>query len=437
MNGKIRLALCSFLVLALLLWAAPVLAVPPIPHAFYGTVEINDGAAPRGSVVSVKINGENAGSYTTTVVGQYGSLAERDYLAVSYADANDGDTITFYVNGHPTGQTATFEIAGGPTEKNLTVTIVGGGGGGGTLPFGTVGTNLFGSVADFLINEAGVILETITATSADGNLILTIPSGTTALDKDGNPLSTLTSAVDPSPPAPPEGANIIELAYNFGPAGATFDPAITFEYTYDPAEIPEGVAEGDLVLAYYDEVAGEWVELPSTVDPLTHTITASVSHFTTFAIIAPPAPPPPAPAAFSVTNLSVKPLEVQPEEAVTIAVSVANTGGTEGSYTVVLKINGVKEAEESVTVAAGGSQDVSFTLSKEDAGSYSVAVDGLSASFTVVAPVAVAPTPPEEEATPTLAPEEELNWPMIGGIIGAVVVILVIVFVARRRTRAY
>jgi len=321
---------------------------------------------------------------------------------------------------------------------NLTVSYTtGGGGGGGALPFGTVGTNLFGSVADFLINEAGVILETITATSADGNLILTIPSGTTALDKDGNPLSTLTSAVDPSPPAPPEGANIIELAYNFGPAGATFDPAITFEYTYDPAEIPEGVAEGDLVLAYYDEVAGEWVELPSTVDPLTHTITASVSHFTTFAIIAPPAPPPPAPAAFSVTNLSVKPLEVQPEEAVTIAVSVANTGGTEGSYTVVLKINGVKEAEESVTVAAGGSQDVSFTLSKEDAGSYSVAVDGLSASFTVVAPVAVAPTPPEEEATPTLAPEEELNWPMIGGIIGAVVVILVIVFVARRRTRAY
>jgi len=298
MNGKIRLVLCSFLVLALLLWAAPVLAVPPIPHAFHGTVEINPGygAAPRGTVVSAWINGENAGSYTTTVVGQYGSLAERDYLAVSCAGANDGDTITFYVNGRSTGQTATFEVGGGPTEKNLTVIIIGGGGGGGgALPFGTVGTDLFGSVADFLIDEAGVVLEPITATSADGNLTMTIPDGTIALDADGNPLSTLTSATDPSPPSPPEGDNIIGLAYNFGPPGATFAPPITFEYTYDPADIPEGVAEGDLVLAYYDEAAGEWVELPCTVDPVTHTITASVSHFTTFAIIARAAPPAPEP----------------------------------------------------------------------------------------------------------------------------------------------
>jgi len=428
-----------FIVLALLLvlCAAPVYAngVPPLPHAFYGGLTVNNSPAPTGTQVEARGEGVLTGSenpIVTTEVGSYGSTAR----LIVQGDILDGATLTFYVNGVSTGQTAAWH-SGNTTELALSVTIsvpTGGGGGGGFL---TAVTNLFGTVAGYPISSTGVVLNTITATSADGNLILTIPSGTTALDKDGNPLSTLTSAVDPSPPAPPEDANIIELAYNFGPAGATFDPAITFEYTYDPANIAEGVAEGDLVLAYYDEVAGEWVELPSTVDPLNHTITASVSHFTTFAIIAPPAPPPPAPAAFSVTNLSVKPLEVQPEETVTITVSVANTGGSEGSYSVVLTINGVKEAEESVTVAAGGSQDVSFTLSKEDAGSYSVAVDGLSASFTVVAPVAVAPTPPEEEATPTLAPEEELNWPMIGGIIGAVVVILVIVFVARRRTRAY
>lgn len=59
--------------------------------------------------------------------------------------------------------------------------------------------------------------------------------------------------------------------------------------------------------------------------------------------------------------------------------SVANAGGMEGSYSVVLMINGLKEAEKSVTIAAGGSRSVSFTVSKEDAGSYSVVVDGLSA----------------------------------------------------------
>lgn len=134
----------------------------------------------------------------------------------------------------------------------------------------------------FPISGEGVILETIRAAPVVGNLTITIPVGTVALDKDGAPLSIVTSDVDVSLPPPPERANIIGLAYNFGPAGATFSPAITLEYTYDPAEIPEGVAEEDLVLAYYDEAAGEWVELPSTVDPLTNTITASVSHFTTF-----------------------------------------------------------------------------------------------------------------------------------------------------------
>ena len=96
--------------------------------------------------------------------------------------------------------------------------------------------------------------------------------------------------------------------------------------------------------------------------------------------------PAPAPAAFSLSNLTIQPAEVQPKETVTITVSVANTGGTKGSYTVVLKLNGEKEAEKSVTIAAGSSEIVTFSVTREEASSYSVTVDGLSASFTVVAP---------------------------------------------------
>jgi len=90
-------------------------------------------------------------------------------------------------------------------------------------------------------------------------------------------------------------------------------------------------------------------------------------------------------------------------------------------------INGVKEAEKSVTVAAGGSQSVSFSVTREDAGTYSVVVDGLSGSFTVVEAVAP-PGPPTEEVP------KPINWPLIGGIIAAVIVVgLVIFFVLRRR----
>ena len=126
-------------------------------------------------------------------------------------------------------------------------------------------------------------------------------------------------------------------------------------------------------------------------------------------------------------NLSIQPAEVQPNETVAITVSVANTGGTEGSYIAVLKINGVKEVEKSITIAAGGSEIVTFSVTREEAGSYSVVVDRLSGSFTVIAaPPAVKPPPPEVQP---------INWPVLGGVIAGVVVVGLLVFLLiRRRT---
>jgi len=94
----------------------------------------------------------------------------------------------------------------------------------------------------------------------------------------------------------------------------------------------------------------------------------------------------PASSPFVVSDLSIQPTEVQPKEAVTITVSVANTHDTWGIYSLVLKINGVKEAEKQATVDAGSSQDVSFNVTREEPGSYTVFINGLSGSFVVVAP---------------------------------------------------
>jgi len=63
--------------------------------------------------------------------------------------------------------------------------------------------------------------------------------------------------------------------------------------------------------------------------------------------------------------------------------SVANTHDTWGIYSLVLKINGVKEAEEQATLNASSSQDVSFSVAKEEPGRYSVFINGLSGSFIV------------------------------------------------------
>jgi len=164
------------------------------------------------------------------------------------------------------------------------------------------------------ISAAGVFLEPVTAISEDELVTLTIPSGTVGLTEDLEPLTEITILEMDEPPSPPEDAHVIGLAYDFGPDGAIFEPPITLTWSYNPADIPEGIAEEDLVIAMWDEEAGEWVELEDfVVDTENNTITAAVAHFTTFAIIGavtpppppvlvpPPPPPPPAPLPVPVT----------------------------------------------------------------------------------------------------------------------------------------
>ncbi len=164
-------------------------------------------------------------------------------------------------------------------------------GGNGAEPIYSGKADFFGSDKTFYTDYKGKVWKTVEATSEDGNLTVTIPKGTTALGEDGKRLKTLEIAINEDPPAPPEDTNIIGLPYDFGPTGATFEPPITFTWSYDPDALPEGVFEENLVLAYY--IDGQWVELECVVDTETNTITTLVSHFTTFAIIGSVTLPPP------------------------------------------------------------------------------------------------------------------------------------------------
>jgi len=91
----------------------------------------------------------------------------------------------------------------------------------------------------------------------------------------------------------------------------------------------------------------------------------------------------PLPAAFQISPLSISPTEIGTGETVNISILVANTGGQSGSYKLTLKINGVMEAEREVTIDSGASEQVSFTTSKADAGTYSVDVNGVTGTFEV------------------------------------------------------
>ena len=246
------------------------------------------------------------------------------------------------------------------------------------------------------------------------------------------------------PPVAPEDCSSVCLIYDFRPSGATFDPPATLNICYDPSDIPEGVSEENLVIGRWDADANEWVKLDSTVDTESHTITAKVSQFSAFTILAYIRP-----AAFTTSDLIVSPAEVDIKETVNIGLLVTNTGDLTGSYEVTLKIDNVEVATKDVTLAGGDSETVTFTTAKDVAATYSVTVDGLSDTFTVKPSLAPAPMPPpEEKAEVALLEEEEgvpaapvpakpINWPLIGGISTVVVILsLVSYFFVRKRREA-
>lgn len=120
----------AFVTLAILLvlCATPAYGqdVPPLPHAFFGTIKINDSPAPVGTRVEARGEGVRTGiegnPIVTTAVGVYGSSDPMGPKLVVQGGILDGTTITFYVNGVQAGQTAEWH-SGEVTELNLTATI--------------------------------------------------------------------------------------------------------------------------------------------------------------------------------------------------------------------------------------------------------------------------------------------------------------------------
>jgi hypothetical protein len=346
--------------------------------------------------------------------------------------------------------TWSFTTKAGSSNNNT-----GGGGGGSAAPSGrTISAEVFGIKADLLLSSTGTVQEFFRVTSADGKMGLTIPEGTVAREAGGSQITSLTGGVASDTPQAPIGTSLVGPAVDFGPDGATFSPAIGYTYQYGEAEIPAGVTAADLMAAYYDAQASKWVDIKSIqVDSADSIITVHMPHFTTMAILAT------RPAAFTATLKDIAPKEAGPGNEVTVTYSIANTGGKNGSYTSTLLLNGSQKYEKSVSIAAGGSAEVSFTLAGLPAGRYTVSVGGVEGSFTLIEPsptTTIATTtppgnsaeitpsklaaagPPVAESTPSPIPplvDPTLNLPLIIGIIAAVVIIaLSVTLVLRRKT---
>ena len=124
---------------------------------------------------------------------------------------------------------------------------------------------------------------------------------------------------------------------------------------------------------------------------------------------------PASPATFEVSSLVINPVQARPGEQVNVQVKVSNTGGTAGQYDVILSVNNTKVDSKTITLGEGASATVQLTTTAGNTpATYSVDVNGMSGSFTVVAAQQTpAPTtqPVITPATPAASPAPAANPP--------------------------
>jgi hypothetical protein len=266
----------------------------------------------------------------------------------------------------------------------------GGGGGGGGVTSYKVTLSGLNSPAMVYVNASGVVSAVSRATSSDGILTLNIPAATRMLTKENSAVTTLSAEVLASPPACPSGTALV-MAYNLGPEGAIFNPALTITLTYDPAELPKDVAEKDLYIARYDGV--QWQTLESTVDEAANTVSAKITGFSRYALLGKvTAPPVPVPSPMPVPSPLPSP-SPSPTPAVTLAPSL--------------------QSISTPTVAPAPSVEAT----------------------PVPAQVAVAAPSPAPASTSEDSPAAPIKWPLIIGIVVVVAAFLagsILVFKRRR-----
>jgi hypothetical protein len=176
----------------------------------------------------------------------------------------------------------------------------GGGGGGSSAPVS------YTSTGTLMTGSTGTVLKSIRVNAEDSVANLLVPIGTKALDKDGKPLSSI--ALNPitgsGVPAVPTGAvfQFAGYAYEAGPVGATFEPGITLTF-----DIPDDVWEtlylpgNQLTVMWYNTETELWEEIPATVSPSSKTVTATVTHFSIYALFTEPLTEPVTPTETATT----------------------------------------------------------------------------------------------------------------------------------------
>ncbi|MGE5483879.1 MAG: right-handed parallel beta-helix repeat-containing protein [Ignavibacteriales bacterium] len=162
----------------------------------------------------------------------------------------------------------------------------GGGGGGGTTPPPVQPPVVAGSTTEEVGKETGG-----TVALPDNSAAVTLPPAAVAEDVKVT-IAPVTEVTQPTQGMVKIGNKIYEITIEKPDGGkvTSFSKPITLTFQYSDEELA-GTSPEDLKVFYWDEAAGAWVAIPSTVDPVTKTVVGTTDHLTVFALMAKPGMP--------------------------------------------------------------------------------------------------------------------------------------------------
>lgn len=135
----------------------------------------------------------------------------------------------------------------------------------------------------------------------------------------------------------------------------------------------------------------------------------------------------PSPASFELTKLVISPTTCKVGEDVLVSFTLINSGETDGIYTVSGTIDGAVWENKDISVGAGASEQISFTIKTDAPGIHNIAFNEiLLGSFTVAEPLPLATTGAAAVTSPSASETAEITESptAAGSSLGATILII-------------
>ncbi|WP_301665156.1 right-handed parallel beta-helix repeat-containing protein [Methanoculleus frigidifontis] len=262
------------------------LSVTSTAYAVYFTkTNLTENDTIRDAVLRMTVAPDwvNANGGTDAIrIFRQGDDGDTEALATTYLGI-DADGMMVFEAVSPRGFSAFAVIAAKAVVTPApTPSPASGGGGSSVKPTTVVGS------ASLLTASWGGVLRPYLVSADEGFACLAIDTGVIALDVDGEPLPEVGIAVVSTLPSDPS-YTFSGYAVDCTPDGSAFSPAIDLIFTFTTEEWAGllATADGDagrLVVQGYNATRGVWEDCPTSVDAAARTVTASISHFSTYAL---------------------------------------------------------------------------------------------------------------------------------------------------------